>query len=57
MDSLQLRLPDLYFKTPFSELQAKVKLDLNAFDVHPGVFELQMKGAFGSAFGGIFGKK
>lgn len=49
MDSLQLRLPDLYFKTPSSELQAKLKLDLNAFDVHPGVFELQMKGAFGKA--------
>lgn len=37
MDSLKLQLPDLYFRTPESHLQATVDMDMNAFaEKNPG---------------------
>ena len=49
LDSVRLKLPNLYFQTPHSELHAQVNLDLNAFDEPPGKFHIRMNGAFGKA--------
>lgn len=48
LDSLKLRIPDFYLQTPESELQARVNLDLNAFDdYHPGILDASIHGSFG----------
>lgn len=48
MDSTQLQLPDIYLRTPYSNMQAMVKMDLNAFDDNnPGTLSLLLLGAFG----------
>ena len=48
MDSLKLHLPDIYLRTPVSNLQASVDMDLNAFaDKKPGKVMAQVHGAIG----------
>lgn len=48
MDSTQLQLPDIYLRTPYSDMQATVKVDLNTFDaVNPGILSLLLHGNLG----------
>ncbi|MCR4774523.1 MAG: translocation/assembly module TamB [Prevotella sp.] len=48
MDSLSLKLPQLNFRTPESNLTAKVNLNFNAFaDKNPGKFDITLHGSFG----------
>lgn len=48
MDSVKLQLPDICLRTPYSQLQATVDMDMNAFDeVKPGKLMAQLKGALG----------
>ncbi len=48
LDSLKFRMPDLYLQTPESELQARINLDMNAFDDHhPGILDASIHGSFG----------
>ena len=48
MDSVKLQLPDLYFRTPESHLQATVDMDMNAFAAkNPGKVMARVKGALG----------
>ncbi len=48
MDSLKLRLPDIYLRTPESNLQATLDMDLNAFDdKNPGKLMARVKGGLG----------
>lgn len=48
MDSLKLQLPDIYLRTPVSDLQASVDMDLNAFaEKNPGKVTAQVKGSLG----------
>ena len=48
MDSVKLQLPDLYFRTPESHLQATVDMDMNAFaEKNPGKVMARVKGAWG----------
>ena len=48
MDSLRLQLPDLYLKTPESEIKASFAMDLDAFDDYcPGQFTVLADGSVG----------
>ena len=48
MDSVKLQLPDICLRTPYSQLQATVDMDMNAFDeVKPGKLMAQLKGTLG----------
>ena len=48
MDSLKLQLPDIYLRTPVSNLQAHVDMDLDAFaDKNPGKVMAQVNGSLG----------
>ena len=48
MDSLKLQLPDVYLRTPVSNLQAHVDMDLDAFaDKNPGKVMAQVNGSLG----------
>ncbi len=48
MDSVKLQLPDLYLRTPSSNLQTTVDMDLNAFaDKDPGKMMAQVHGTLG----------
>ena len=48
MDSLRLQLPDIYLRTPVSNLQANIDMALNAFaDKNPGKLMAQMHGSLG----------
>ena len=48
MDSLKLQLPDLYFRTPVSELQTTLDMDLDAFsDKEPGKLMARIQGEVG----------
>ena len=48
MDSVKLQLPDLYLRTPSSNLQTTVDMDLNAFaDKNPGKLMAQVHGTMG----------
>ena len=48
MDSLKLQLPDIYLRTPMSDIQATVDMDLNAFaDKNPGKVMAQVHGSIG----------
>lgn len=48
LDSLKFRVPDLYLRTPESEVQARLNLDLNAFDDdHPGILDASLHGSIG----------
>ena len=48
MDSLKLQLPDIYLRTPVSNLQASVAMDLNAFAAKdPGKVSAQVHGSIG----------
>jgi len=48
MDSLRLQLPDIYLRTPSSNLQASVDMDLNAFaEKNPGKMMARVNGAIG----------
>ena len=48
MDSVKLQLPDLYFRTPESHLQATVDMDMNAFaEKNPGKVMARVTGALG----------
>ena len=48
MDSLKLQLPDLYLRTPVSNLKATVDMDLDAFaDREPGKLMAMLDGSFG----------
>lgn len=48
MDSLKLQLPDLYLRTPVSNLQATVDMDFKAFaEKNPGKVMAQLNGSLG----------
>ena len=48
MDSLKLQLPDIYLRTPVSQLKAHVDMDLDAFaDKNPGKLIAQIDGSVG----------
>ncbi len=50
MDSLKLQLPDLYLRTPMSNLKATVDMDLDAFaDKEPGKLMAMLDGSFGKS--------
>ena len=48
MDSVKMQLPDLYLRTPVSNLQASVDFDMNAFaEKNPGKIMARVNGALG----------
>ena len=50
MDSTKLNLPDLYLRTPASNLKATINMDLNAFaDKNPGRLTALLDGSFGKS--------
>ena len=50
MDSTKLSLPDLFLRTPVSQLKATVDMDLDAFaDKEPGKLTALLDGSFGKS--------
>lgn len=48
MDSTKIQLPDIYLRTPVSNMQATVDMDLNAFaEKNPGKLTLSLDGKIG----------